>query len=111
VRRGSSGYFGLSLPTPSCAAGGDSACRSRSALVQVGFNRRRFIGNYERAFGHETLFSDSFRIGARRSGGSLVDVRARTLDVGVRPQSLGIFQGGVLGLIDVGRYQRLGRKL
>jgi hypothetical protein len=92
--------------------GGDSACLSRRALVQVGFNRRRgFIGSCERAFGKETLFSDSFSIGTRRSGGSLVDVCGRTLDVGGRLQSLGIFQCGVLGLIEVNQYQRLVRKL
>src|SRR4030095_9197173 len=100
VRSGWSRCFGLSLPAPSRGIGGDSACLSRRALVQVGFNRRRgFIGSCERAFGTEALFSDSFSIGARRSGGSLVDVCGRTLDVGRRLQSLCILQGRILRFI------------
>lgn len=80
--------------------------------MQVGFTHRRvFLGSCERAFGNETLFSDSFSIGARRSGGSLVEVGGRTLDVSGRLQSLGIFQCDVLSLIEVSQYQRLCRKL
>jgi hypothetical protein len=112
MRSGSSGCFGLCLPLPSGGIGGDTACLFRGAVVQVGFNRRHgFIRSCERAFGPETLFSDSFSIDARRSGGSLVDVCGRTLDVGGRLQSLGIFERRVLGLIEVGQYQRRRHKL
>ncbi len=101
----------MSLPAPSRGIGGDGACLSRRALVQIGLNRRRrFIGSCERAFGNETLFSDSFSIGARHSGGSLVDVCGRTLDVGGCLQHLGIFQRGVLGLIEVSEYEWLRRR-
>ncbi len=107
----SSGCFGLSLPAAS-RGGGASACLSRRALVPVGFNRRRgFIGSCERGFRNEALFSDSFSIGARRGGGSLVDVCVRTFDVGGRLQSLGIFQCSVLSLLEGSQYEWLRCKL
>jgi hypothetical protein len=112
VRSGSSGCFGLSRPAPSRGIGGDSACLCRRARVPIGFNRRcGFIGSCEHAFGDETLFSDAFGIGARRSGGNLVDVCGRTLDIGGRLQSLGIVQCGVLGVAEVSEYEWLRRKL
>jgi hypothetical protein len=102
----------LSLLASSRGIGRDSACLCRRALVQIGFNRRcGFIGSCERAFGNETLLPESFGIGARRRGSSLVHVRGRTFDVGGPLQSVGIVQCGVLSLTEVSQYEWLRRKL
>jgi hypothetical protein len=112
VRSGSSSCCGLSLPAPSRGIGGDSACLSRRTLVQIGLNcRSGFIGGRERTLGSETLVSDPFGRRARRSGGSLVDVCRRTLEVGGCLQRLGILQCGILGLVEVRQYEWLRRKL
>ena len=80
--------------------------------MQIRLNcRRGLIGCGKRAFGNETLLSDSFSIRARRSGGGLVDLCRHMFDVGGCLQHLGIFQCGVLGLAEVRQYGWLGSKL
>jgi hypothetical protein len=112
LRPGSSGCSVLSLPAPSRGIGGNGASLSRRALVQVGLNCRcGFIGSCECALGNETLFSDSFSIRTRLSGGSLVDLCGRTFDIGGCLQHLGIFQRGVLRFTEVRQDHWLRRKL
>src|SRR5262245_9154397 len=112
VRFGASGRLGSSLPAPSRGIGGDRRTVSRRAPVLLGLTGRcGFIGSRKGALGNETLFSDSFSVRARRSGGGLVDVCGRTLDVRGCLQHLGIFQCGVLGVIEVAQYEWVRREL
>jgi hypothetical protein len=108
MRFGLSAGFGLSFPAPPRGTAGDSACLSRSALVQISFNHRcGFVGSRERIRGDETLMSDSFGIGAGGIGGSLVDVCGRALNIGGSLQPVGLFQRGVLSFLEGRQYEWL----